>query len=132
MQNPVLCMLNFYEICRLITSFRLSFFSSLVLSIRQPNSLTSRSIVVRSPFVGQQNRPRANRLKYSSNPSHSRIFILFLSLLQNTNSASANGSREKLSCTSAISPLIEFLVSVYMQQRCTGFVIPSYHRDNNT
>ena len=115
-----------YEIWRSKTSFRLSFFSNLALSIRQANSFTSRSIVVESSSVGQRNRPRSNRLKYSQNPSpsHSRIFILFLFLLQNTNSAFINGSSEKLSCTSVINPLMDFLISVYLQQRYTGF---SFH-----
>jgi hypothetical protein len=109
----------FYEICRSSTSFLLSFFSSLALSIRQDNSFTSRSIVAQSPSVGQRKHPRSNLLKYNQNPSpsHSRIFSLFRFLLQNTNNASIKGSREKLSCTIVIRPLIDFLISVHLQHR---------------
>lgn len=112
-------------ICRSIISFRLSFFSNLALSIRQDNSSTSRSIVVDSSPDNQRKRPRSNLLKYSQNPSpsHSRIFSLFRFLLQNTNSASINGLREKLSCTSVINPLIDFLISVQPQQRYTGLLL---------
>ena len=122
----ILFCIVFQQILRSTISLRISFFSSLVLSIRQDNSLTSRSIVAESPSVGQRKRPRSNLLKYNQNPSpsHSRIFILFRLLLQNTNNASINGSREKLSYTSVIRPLIDFLISVYLQHRYTGL---SFH-----
>jgi hypothetical protein len=112
----------FYANCRSKTSLRVSFFSSLALSIRQDSSLTSRAMVPDSPSAGQRNRPRSNRLKYSQNPSpsHSNILIRFLLLLQNTNSASANGSSEKFSWTTVINPLIDFLISVWPQHRYTG------------
>jgi len=117
---------KFYEICLSKTSLRLSFFSSLALSIRHDNSSTPRIIVEDSSSDGQRNRPRSKRLKYSQNPSpsHSRIFILFLLLLQKTNSVSVNGSSEKLSCTNIINPLMDFLISVYPQHRYTGL---SFH-----
>jgi len=115
-----------YEICRSKTSFRPSFFSSLAPSIRQDNSFTSRTIVADSPSDGHRKCPRSKRLKCSQkpSPSHSIILSLFRFRLQNTKSAFAKGSSEKLSCTNVINPLIDFLISVYPQHRYTGL---SFH-----
>lgn len=111
-------------ICRSKTSFLLIFFSNLAPPIRQDNSSASNIIVAVSPSVGQRKRPRSNRLKYSQNPSpsHSRILMRFLFLLQNTYSASENGSREKLSWTSVMRPLIDLLISVYPQHMYIGLL----------
>jgi len=112
-----------YEILRSKSSLRRSFFSSLAPSIGQDNSSLFKTIVASPSDEGQRKCPRSSFLKYSQkpSPSHSSIFRRSRFRLQNTNSASANGSRENPCCTSVIDPLNDFLMSVYPQHRYTGF-----------
>jgi len=112
----------FYAIERSKTSLRFNFFSSFALPIKHINSSFERVIVPLSLALGQRKRPRSSRLKYSQKPSisHSNILMRFRCRLQNTNSASANGSIGKSLCTIVINPLILFLISVCPQQRYTG------------
>ena len=67
-------------------------------------------------FCGRK-KDRLKGLELYRHRNNSRIFNRFLLLLQNTNSAFANGSREKFSCTRLKSPLMLFLISVPPQHR---------------